>query len=116
MGSSDIYFCRSVHFNSQNYKMLKAFCRRPLLSLVSKSLFSSSEGKDRQSLVLMNKAEKFYRNIYGLEMKKHILPFCVYTIPWSMEQMQEYRKKMPTYVVVLVSKILEEAEEIERVK
>jgi len=49
-------------------------------------------------------------------MKKHILPFCVYTIPWSMEQMQEYRKKMPTYVVVLVSKILEEAEEIDRAK
>ena len=49
-------------------------------------------------------------------MKKHILPFFTYTMPWKLEQMQEYRKKMPTYVVILVSKILEEAEELDKIK
>lgn len=43
-------------------------------------------------------------------MKRHILPFNVQNFSWTADQMKEYRKKFPNYVVVLVNKVLETAE------
>lgn len=51
----------------------------------------------------------FYKNVYGIEMKRHILPFNVHKLSWTGEQMKEYRKKIPNYVVVLVNKVLDTA-------
>ena len=45
-------------------------------------------------------------------MKKHILPFSKYNLPWRGEEMKQYRKMLPNYVVVLVSKVLDTAEEV----
>lgn len=44
-------------------------------------------------------------------MEKHILPFNVGRFPWKPEQMKNYRKKIPNYVVVLVNKVLDSARE-----
>lgn len=92
--------------------MLKAIARNPLLSHLNRCCFSTTEGRDKRSLVILDKGERFFRNVYGIEMKKHIMPFYLYRIPWRLEQTQDIRKKIPTYLVVLVRKVLEEAKEL----
>lgn len=73
--------------------------------------YSSSSDKGTLVPLEVGGSDKFYQNVHGVEMKKHILPYNTYNIPWREEEMKEYRKKIPTYVVILVSKVLEGAEQ-----
>ena len=56
--------------------------------------------------------DKFYKHVYGVEMKKHILPFNTYNIHWKASEMKDYRKRIPNYLVVLVKKVLDGADEV----
>ena len=64
--------------------MMKTLLRKPLGTLTMRSLFGCSNNSDKSSLVPMpiDVSEKFYKNVYGIEMKKHILPFNSYNFPW----------------------------------
>lgn len=61
---------------------------------------------------VISETKDFYSNIYGIALEKHIFPFSSYNFGWKMQQMKEYRKVMPNYVVVLVNKVMDEAGEI----
>lgn len=36
----------------------------------------------------LDNSEIFYKNVYGIEMKRHILPHNVQNFSWSAEQMK----------------------------
>lgn len=46
-------------------------------------------------------------------MDKHILPYNTYHFNWKAQEMKDYRKKMPNYVVVLINKVIEDASKID---
>lgn len=73
-------------------------------------------GKDEKlSLVpsVVDSSKTFFRHVYGMELEKHILPHNSYNFNWKLDDMKEYRKKIPNYVVILVNKVLDEAEHIQ---
>lgn len=94
--------------------MIKVFARTSLApSLLSlRTSFSNSSESGGLVPMTIDNTDKFYRNVYGIEMKRHILPYNSQNFPWSADQMKDYRKKVPNYVVVLVNKVIEEANEI----
>jgi hypothetical protein len=64
--------------------MIKMLVRRSLGDLLPKTrhFFSSSSDKGNLVPLAQGSEEIFYRNVYGVEVKKHILPFNTYNIPW----------------------------------
>lgn len=70
--------------------------------------FSQSTEPALVPLVIDN-SKTFLSTVYGIKTEKHILPLNVYNFNWKAEEIKDYRKKMPNYVVVLVNKVLEDS-------
>ena len=70
--------------------MIKIITGRSIRTLLTRSARFFSSGEDKGNMVPIPAFEgpKFYPHIYGVEMKKHILPYNTYNIPWGAEQMK----------------------------
>ena len=73
----------------------------------------SSENNPNFIPSVINESKDFYSNVYGAVLEKHVLPYATVSYPWKSKNMKEYRKKMPNFVVVLVKKVLEDAEQVD---
>ena len=73
----------------------------------------SSENNPNFVPSVINESKDFYSNVYGVVFEKHVLPYATVSYPWRAKNMKEYRKKMPNFVVVLVKKVLEDAEQVD---
>ncbi len=66
--------------------MIKALARGLSRKLCLTPLFPfSNNNNEKGGLVPLafDNSEKFYKNVYGIEMKKHILPFNTHNFPWN---------------------------------
>ena len=84
------------------------------LRMQSKGYFSDAKNEQKSNLVpaIFDNQKNFFKNIYGVQLEKHILPYNRVNFNWNADDIKEHRKKMSNYVVVLINKVIDNAEQI----
>ena len=64
---------------------LKRHLVQGLFNSVKILIINSSTTNEKDNLVpsVVDHSEKFYRNLYGIELEKHILPYCSARFSWK---------------------------------